>query len=299
MSTKYVLLGAAGYIAPKHMEAIAETGGEIIAAYDPNDSVGIIDRYAPEARFFKKFELFDDFCERFKDDISFASICSPNYLHDSQARWALRSGFSAIVEKPITLSVEQAKDLVSLEMETGREIWGISQLRYHPQIRECYITPHGSGKEEVSIIYYAPRGNWYDVSWKGDPSKSGGVAFNIGVHLFDITSYLFGDLENIVWVHPGRDGRNIAGQYTLERARVSFTLSVAGRFPKRSMKIGDTKIELSSHITKLHQTSYEAILDFHGWRISDLIRGIELCQSIKEFGRSRLPGQTLPFITQE
>ena len=207
----FALIGAAGYIAPRHMKAIKETGNELVAAYDPNDSVGIIDSHFPDAHFFTEFERFDRHMDKLRrrgsGAVDVVAICSPNYLHDSHVRFALRSGADAICEKPLVLNPWNIDGLVEAERATGKKIYTILQLRVHPAIvalREKLLAEPAAGpKHEVDLAYVTSRGRWYLQSWKAEDKKSGGIATNIGVHFFDMLNFLFGDLQHNQVHHLG------------------------------------------------------------------------------------------------
>jgi UDP-N-acetyl-2-amino-2-deoxyglucuronate dehydrogenase len=280
MAKRFALIGASGYVAPRHMEAIKEVGGELVAALDPHDSVGVLDSYFPECAFFTEFERFDRHCSR-RGDIDYVSIASPNYLHDSHARFALRIGADAIVEKPVCLHPRNVEELMKVEDETGQKVWCISQLRYNNGIDAW--EPQNDGPHAVTIIYYAPRGKWYDYSWKGNEEKSGGVIFNIGVHLVDACTYLYGPLQSIVWIHTSRRGRAIAGHLGLENANVSFTLSVDGHFPKRSMTVDNVNIDLTDGMSQGHIVSYQDIVGDGGFGLEDMQETIKICHEIRFF----------------
>ena len=224
----YALIGAAGYIAPRHMRAIASTGGRLVVAYDPNDSVGVIDSHFPDAEFFTEFEQFDrhiDELRRRGSKIDYASICSPNYLHDAHCRFALRSGADAICEKPLVLDPRSIDGLAGIEHETGRRISTILQLRLHPAIialRERFA--NSNKRHKVELTYITSRGRWYHASWKGDDTKSGGVATNIGVHFFDMLSFVFGPVSRNE-AHL-RQVERAAGSLACQRADVSWFLSL-------------------------------------------------------------------------
>ena len=229
---KFALIGAAGYIAPRHMKAVQATGNTLVAAFDPNDSVGIIDSYFPDADFFTEFERFDRHIDKLRrvnngKAVDYVSICSPNYLHDSHMRFALRSGADAICEKPIVLNPWNIDGLQEIERDTGRRINTILQLRVHPAIialREKVQAEKGDRKHEVDLTYITSRGHWYLQSWKGDLKKSGGIATNIGVHFFDMLHFIFGDLQRNE-VHLSEDTR-AAGYLEYSKARVRWFLSV-------------------------------------------------------------------------
>lgn len=281
---KFALVGAAGYIAPRHMQAIRDTGNTLVAAFDPNDSVGIIDSHFPDAHFFTEFERFDrhiDKLSRAGEAVDFVAITSPNYLHDSHMRFALRSGADAICEKPLVLNPHNIDGLLEIEAATGRRINTILQLRVHPSIialREKIIAESTDSKHEVDLTYITSRGRWYQQSWKGKEDKSGGIATNIGVHFFDMLHHLFGELEENV-VHY-KSPTCAAGYLEYERARVRWFLSLnvddipeaqrtAGQRTFRSITIDGEEIEFSGGFTDLHTRSYEEILAGRGFGLEE------------------------------
>lgn len=292
----FLLIGAAGYIAPRHMKAIKDTGNNLVAALDPFDSVGIIDSYFPEADFFTEFERFDRHVEKLKRNgvnIDYVSICSPNYLHDAHIRFGLRIGADVICEKPIVLNPWNIKALEELESEYPGNIYNILQLRLHQSVIELKKKIDAGPKDKVYDIdlqYYTSRGKWYHHSWKGDPSKSGGIATNIGVHFFDMLMWIFGDIkENIVERH---EESFASGKLVLEKGKVNWLLSVDyDRIPEhiratgartfRSIKVGEEEFEFSGGFTELHTYSYQHILDGQGFRISDARNAIQVVHDIR------------------
>lgn len=302
---RFAMLGAAGYIAPRHMRAIRDTGNDLVAAMDVNDSVGIIDSFFPDAHFFHEFERFDRHIDKLRRDreahsaVDFISICSPNYLHDAHMRFALRSGANAICEKPLVLNPWNIDGLLEIEQDTGQQINTILQLRLHPAIiaMRDKVLAANSGKFDVDLTYVTSRGRWYLQSWKGDTSKSGGIATNIGVHFFDMLHFLFGDLQNnAVHVHePTRAG----GFLEYERARVRWYMSLdvndvpaelrkAGQRTFRSITIDGEEIEFSEGFTDLHTRSYEEILAGRGFRLEENRRAIETVSAIRNAPISQL-----------
>ena len=292
----FALIGAAGYIAPRHMKAIKDTGNNLVAAYDPFDSVGIIDSHFPEADFFTEFERFDRHLEKLKRNgtkIDYVAICSPNYLHDSHIRFGLRIGADVICEKPIVLNPWNVDALEELEAEYPGNIYNILQLRLHDSVIALKKRIDDGPKNEVydvDLNYYTSRGKWYHQSWKGDPSKSGGIATNIGVHFFDMLSWVFGDvLESEVHEHGKTQA---SGFLRLQKARVNWVLSVdyenipehirtTGMRTYRSIKIGEEEFEFSGGFTELHTRSYQHILDGKGFRIGVARRAIETVHGIR------------------
>ena len=302
---RFALIGAAGYIAPRHLQAIEATGGVLRAALDPSDSVGIMDSFFPDAHFFTEFERFDrhmDKCRRSAEDeaIDFVSVCSPNYLHDSHMRFALRSGAHAICEKPLVLNPWNLDGLLEMEAATGRSINTILQLRLHPSIRALRDRLHASdrsGKAEVELTYVTSRGRWYLQSWKGNDDKSGGIATNIGVHFFDMLHFLFGDLQESR-VHL-RDELVASGSLEYEHARVRWYLSLDledvpesaradGQRTYRSITVDGEEVEFSGGFTDLHTRSYEEILAGRGFGVEENRSAIEAVSGI----RSATPSQT-------
>ena len=294
----FALIGAAGYIAPRHMQAIKATGHDLVAAFDPNDSVGIIDSYFPSADFFTEFERFDrhiDKLYRANRDrgVHYVSICSPNYLHDSHMRFALRSGADAICEKPLVLNPWNIDGLREIEQATGQKVNTILQLRVHPSIvalRAEVQTENRSSKHEVDLTYITSRGHWYLQSWKGDLKKSGGIATNIGVHFFDMLHFVFGELQGNV-VHYSSDTK-AAGYLEYENARVRWFLSVdvddvpavqlaAGQRTYRSITVDGQEIEFSGGFTDLHTRSYEEILAGRGFGLAENRCAIETVSAIR------------------
>lgn len=305
--TSYALIGAAGYIAPRHMRAIAETGGNLIVAYDPNDSVGILDSHFPNAEFFTEFEQFDrhvDELSRRGQKIDFAAICSPNYLHDAHCRFAMRAGANAICEKPLVLNPSSIDGLSHIERDTGRKISTILQLRLHPAIialRERFAT--SNKRHKVELTYIASRGRWYHASWKGEDEKSGGVATNIGVHFFDMLGFVFGAV-NRNEAHL-REPERAAGSLECERADVSWFLSIdRGDLPEtvrdkkttfRSIKVDDEEIEFSEGFTDLHTRSYEEILAGRGFGLEDVRTSIDIVSTFRNLPIAKANG-VHPFV---
>lgn len=292
----FALIGAAGYIAPRHMEAIKATGNNLVAAFDPNDSVGIIDRYFPDSDFFTEFERFDRHLEKLKRKgiaIDFISVCSPNYLHDAHTRFGLRIGANVICEKPIALNPWNVEALLELEQEYPGKVYNILQLRLHPSVVALKKRVEEGPEDvvyDIDLQYITSRGKWYHISWKGDIEKSGGIATNIGVHFFDMLLWIFGAVEeNKVYDH----GANKAsGFLKLKKARVNWKLSVdrndlpegirnSGQTTFRMLKIGEEEFEFSGGFTALHTKSYEAILDGEGFGIVEALPAIALVSQIR------------------
>lgn len=292
----FALIGAAGYIAPRHMKAIKDTGNNLLAAFDPFDSVGIIDSYFPEADFFTEFERFDRHLEKLKrkgTPIDYVSICSPNYLHDAHIRFGLRIGADVICEKPIVLNPWNIDGLEEIAQEYPGNVYNILQLRLHDNVIDLKKRIDEGPKDAVyniNLKYYASRGRWYHHSWKGDINKSGGIATNIGVHFYDMLMWIFGEVqENIVYEH----GRSMAsGLLKLKKANVNWVLSIdyenipedireTGARTYRTITIGDEEFEFSEGFTELHTKSYENILSGDGFKISEAKRAIELVHQIR------------------
>lgn len=309
----FALIGAAGYIAPRHMQAIKATGNDLVAALDINDSVGIIDSHFPNAEFFTEFERFDrhvDKLRRAEDSrkINYVSICSPNYLHDSHMRFALRSGADAICEKPLVLNPWNIDGLLDIEKDTGHKVNTILQLRVHPSIvalRERVKQGAKNGKHDVDLTYITSRGHWYLQSWKGDLKKSGGIATNIGVHFFDMLHFIFGDLQGNV-VHHSSDTK-AAGFLEYENARVRWFLSVdfedvpeaqrnAGQRTFRSITVDGDEIEFSGGFTDLHTRSYEEILAGRGFGLEENRTAIATVAEIRNAAIAPLVGDYHPFL---
>ena len=309
----FALIGAAGYIAPRHMSAIKATGNDLVAAYDPNDSVGVIDRHFPEADFFTEFERFDRFVDKYRREangIDFFSICSPNYLHDSHIRFALRSGAHAICEKPLVLNPWNIDALINYEKETERKVNTILQLRLHPSIialKEQVKKTRTKEKVDVDLTYITARGRWYLQSWKGDENKSGGIATNIGVHFFDMLHFVFGDLqENKVMF---KDKTKASGYLEYKDARVRWFLSIdhsdlpneireTNANTYRSLTMNGVEIEFSTGFTDLHTVSYKEILNGRGFGLAENRVAIETvadirAQSVKKFS------ETHPLMTNK
>lgn len=291
---RFALIGAAGYVAPRHMKAIKAVGGDLLVAYDPNDSVGILDSHFPDAHFFTEFERFDRHIDKLKragGRIDHMSICSPNYLHDAHCRFALRSGAHAICEKPLVLNPWNLDGLAEVERETGRSISTILQLRLHPAIQalKARIAADARSDHEIELTYITSRGRWYHASWKGDDHKSGGVATNIGVHFFDMLMFVFGPLVRQE-LHYRTETR-AAGLMELERARVRWFLSIdradlpaqrrEGQTTWRSITLDGEEIEFSEGFTDLHTRSYEEIMAGRGFPIAEVRPSIEVVSALR------------------
>jgi len=292
----FVLIGAAGYIAPRHMKAIKETGNNLIAAYDPYDGIGIMDSYFPQASFFTEFERFDRHIEKLKrggTKVDYVAICSPNYLHDSHIRYGLRIGADVICEKPLVLNPWNVDALVELEEEYPNKVNTILQLRHHEAILALKDKIDNGSKDkiyDIDLTYITSRGNWYYTSWKGDASKSGGIATNIGVHFFDMLQWIFGPMQDFS-VHTKTQDTN-AGTLTFQQAKVNWYLSInAENLPEsakekglptfRTLSIEGEEIEFSKGFTDLHTVSYQKILEGKGYGLSDAKNSIEIVSQIR------------------
>ena len=293
----FALIGAAGYIAPRHLQAMRDTDGRLLAAYDPNDSVGVLDSYFPEADFFKEFERFDRHLDQLRRKdvlIDYITVCSPNYLHDAHIRFGMRQGADVICEKPLVLNPWNVAALRENEQETGKKVYTILQLRLHPALialQEQIAQGSKSKKHEVELTYITSRGNWYYTSWKGDQQKSGGIATNIGIHFFDMLIWIFGPVKsNIVHVHTHD---RAAGYLELERARVRWFLSITpdslpayarekGKRTFRSITVDGTPVEFSEGFTDLHTLSYQQILAGRGYELDAVLPAIEVAHRIRE-----------------
>jgi UDP-N-acetyl-2-amino-2-deoxyglucuronate dehydrogenase len=313
MMKRFAIIGVAGYVAPRHLRAIKETGNRLVAAYDPNDSVGIIDSFFPNADFFTEFERFDRHIDKRRragkgGELDFVSICSPNYLHDAHARFALRSGANAICEKPLVLNPWNLDGLLDMERDTGKRIYSILQLRLHPAIRtlrERIANETSNTKHEVDLTYITSRGHWYHQSWKGDIDKSGGIATNIGVHFFDMLHYIFGNLQENV-VHLSTQSK-AAGYLEYERARVRWFLSVdVDDIPAsirandqrtyRSITVDGEEIEFSGGFNDLHTMSYKEVLDGKGFGVEENRTAITTVSTIRDARVSPLKSDYHPFL---
>jgi len=312
MSPKtFALIGVAGYIAPQHLKAIKAINGDLTVAFDPHDSVGVMDSYFPEARFFVEFERFDRHVDKLRrqgGQIGYVSICSPNYLHDAHCRFALRSDADAICEKPLVLNPWNLDALAELERENNHRISNILQLRLHPTVLALKREVAASQKNEfvVDLTYITPRGRWYHTSWKGDEPKSGGIATNIGVHFFDLLIDVFGPVKSkVLHLH---DRNRCAGYLECGRARIRWFLSIdradipaeAGEKAAsyRSIAIDGAELDLSGGFTDLHTRSYEEILAGRGFGIEDVRPSIELISSLRSLPVSPPLGEMHPLASR-
>jgi UDP-N-acetyl-2-amino-2-deoxyglucuronate dehydrogenase len=294
----FALIGAAGFVAPRHMQAIHNNDGRLVAAVDPHDSVGILDRYFPDCRFFTEVERFDRHLEKLRrrpDDerVSWVSVCSPNYLHDAHIRLALRVGAHALCEKPLTINPWNLEQLMELEQDYDQKVYTVLQLRVHPALkalRERLVAQRGLGRHQVQLTYMTRRGAWYLYSWKGDESRSGGLAMNIGVHFFDLLLWLFGPVQSSV-VHAQSPTRT-AGALTLQHADVQWMLSIdandlpaatreAGKPAFRSLTIDGDEVEFSDVFGDLHTDVYRETLAGRGFTLADAQPSIQLVHQIR------------------
>jgi UDP-N-acetyl-2-amino-2-deoxyglucuronate dehydrogenase len=311
MPKNFAVIGAGGYIAPRHLRAIRDTGNRLIAAVDPKDSVGILDQYSFDVKFFTEIERFDRHLEKLRRGseegrVHYVSICSPNYLHDAHIRLALRAGADAVCEKPLVINPWNFDALEELEAETHHRVNTILQLRVHPALialRE--ELQKSSAKHEVELTYITSRGPWYQVSWKGHEDKSGGVATNIGVHFFDLLLWLFGSVNGVRVYHS--DEKRMSGFIELERARVRWFLSVekddlpaaaksGGKTTFRSITVDGKEIEFSEGFTDLHTKVYQETLAGHGFGIKDARPSIELTYAIRTSPVLPKDGLAHPFL---
>jgi UDP-N-acetyl-2-amino-2-deoxyglucuronate dehydrogenase len=305
------LIGVAGYIAVRHLKAIKDTGNNLLACLDKFDSVGLIDSYFPESDFFVEFERFDRHFDKLKrtgTKIDYVSICSPNYLHDSHIRFALRHKADAICEKPIVLNPWNIDALQEIETETGRRVYTILQLRFHPKILELKEKIRNSPKDKVhdiDLTYITSRGNWYNISWKGDIQKSGGVATNIGVHFFDMLGWIFGNVKTNI-VHLSEQNK-AAGYLELENARIRWFLSLdyndiprdakmLGRRTHRSITIDGEEIEFSEGFADLHTLTYSEILAGNGYGLNDARQSVETVYIIRNAKPVGIKGDYHPML---
>ncbi len=306
---KFAIIGSGGFVAPRHMKAIKDTGNIMLASVDKHDSVGILDSYFPNAAFFTEFERFDRHVEKLKshgNQLDFISVCSPNYLHDAHIRFALRYGADVICEKPLVLNPWNLDALMEIEQQTGKRVNTILQLRLHPSIialREKVNASSPDKKYEFDLTYITSRGSWYYASWKGDVEKSGGIATNIGVHFFDMLTWIFGDVkENIVNIHTHD---RAAGVLHFDKATVKWFLSInaetlpeqivaKGQRTYRSFTIDGEELEFSDGFTELHTQSYQQILDGNGFDLNSSRKAIEIVHQIRKYIPIGLEGSYHP-----
>lgn len=307
----FALIGAAGFIAPRHLKAIKETENNLVAALDKFDQVGILDSYFPNADFFTEFERFDRHIDKLKREgtkIDYVSICTPNYLHDSHIRFALRHHANAICEKPLVLNPWNVEALREIENETNQKVFTILQLRHHPSIIALRDKIRNGPKNkiyDVDLSYITSRGNWYQISWKGESAKSGGVATNIGIHFFDMLIWVFGDVKRNE-VHA-LESDHAAGYLELEHARVRWFLSInydhapesvkaAGKRTYRSLTMEGEEIEFSDGFTDLHTTSYREIIAGRGYGLLDAAPAIQVAHDIRHATREGKDDRAHPMV---
>lgn len=305
----FALIGAAGYIAPRHMQAIKDTGNELSVLLDPSDSVGVIDSYFPGAAYFQEFERFDrhiDKLRRKDKAIDYLTVCSPNYLHDAHIRYGLRNNIDVISEKPLVLNPWNIESLEELEKETGRKVYNVLQLRLHPDIQQLKKKIEEGPRDKVydfDLTYITSRGNWYYASWKGDESKSGGIATNIGIHFYDMLSWIFGAVKANK-VHISSHDR-VAGYLEFEKARVKYFLSINkdtlpksalenGNSTYRSLRIEGEEIEFSKGFSDLHTKTYQAVLSGNGYGIEEIKAATSIVHSIRNQEPIGLKGEYHP-----
>lgn len=309
MNRNFAVTGVAGFVAPRHLQAIYDTGNRVVAAVDPHDAVGVLDRYSFDVRFFTEFERFDRHLEKLRRGVDgarvhYVSICSPNYLHDAHVRFALRVGADAICEKPLVINPWNLDALQELERESGRRVYTVLQLRHHPALTELQARMAAEAtpvRHDVTLTYVTARGGWYDVSWKGSEERSGGLVINIGIHFFDMLLWLFGPVVGSeVSV---RTGRRAAGCLELQRASVRWVLSSdpadlpsgaqpGGRSSFRSMTVDGREVQFTDGFTNLHTRVYEEVLAGRGFGIDDARPSIELAYRIRHqaLAASRVAG---------
>jgi len=314
MKKNFALIGAAGYIAPRHMKAIKETENNLVVSYDPYDGIGVMDSNFPQADFFTELERFEDFLSSWSREegksLDYISIMTPNYLHKSHIRLALKSGADAICEKPLVLNPKDIDELKIIEQETGKKVYNILQLRLHPSIIALKekvakaLAENPSKMYEIDLTYLTSRGKWYFESWKGDQSKSGGIASNIGVHFYDMLTWIFGEVEENV-VHVKTPDCN-AGSFKLKNANVRWFLSVnydyipqevrdSGQRTYRSITVDGDEIEFSGGFTDLHTRSYEEILKGNGFGLDEAYGSISTVSTIRNLDPIGLSGNYHPF----
>ena len=310
----FAIIGVAGYIAPRHLRAVKDTGNNLSAAYDIFDSVGIMDSFFPDASFFTEFELFDRHLSKMRREgngVDYVSICTPNYLHDAHIRYGLRLNADVICEKPLVLNPWNIDALAEAEKESGRRVNTILQLRLHDAIISLKNRVAAAPKDkvfDVDLTYITSRGNWYYTSWKGDERKSGGVATNIGVHFYDMLSWVFGDVRQNI-VHVSSFDR-VAGVLELEKARVRYFLSInvdtlpadtkaAGKRTFRSLSMEGTEVEFSDGFTELHTDSYRKIIAGEGFGLADARNAVQIVHDIRHATPLGLKGDYHPLARLE
>lgn len=313
MSVNFAVIGVAGFVAPRHLKAIRDTGNRLVAATDPHDSVGVLDQYSLDARFFPEIERFDRHLEKLRRGpaehrVHYVSICSPNYLHDAHARLALRLGATAICEKPMVINPWNLDQLQALEAESGSRAYTVLQLRLHPAVlelkRRLDSQPPGTW-HQVVLTYVTGRGPWYHVTWKGSVERSGGLGTNIGIHFFDLLVWLFGDVEaNLVHLN---EPKRMAGLLVLRRANVKWFLSVdpadlpfpaepGKRLTHRSLRVDDEEVEFSEGFADLHTRVYEETLAGRGFSTDDARPSVELAYRIRTAPVTPAPADCHPYL---
>jgi UDP-N-acetyl-2-amino-2-deoxyglucuronate dehydrogenase len=284
---RFALTGAAGFVAPRHMQAIRDVGGELVAALDPHDAVGILDRFDRNTEFFTEPERFERHLARLRrghNGIDWLSVCSPNHLHDAHTRLGLRAGANVICEKPLVLTPHNLDALADEELLTGRRVFTVLQLRLVKSLVDLRTTVQCTGRalwHSVEVRYVTPRGRWYQRSWKGEPHKSGGLVTNIGIHLFDLLIWIFGKPEKLMV--KMRTMTTVAGTLQLERATVNWFLSIDGEEPCRKMIVNGEEIFFSDGFSELHTKLYERTLAGDGFGIEDARPAIELVQRLRGY----------------
>jgi UDP-N-acetyl-2-amino-2-deoxyglucuronate dehydrogenase len=311
----FAIIGVGGYIAPRHLKAISDTGNQLLLATDPHDAVGIMDRFFPDCEFYTNIEKFASRLESINRSdnsrrIDYVSICSPNYLHESHIKLALKNGSHAICEKPLVLDLHELDSLATVERETGKKVFTVLQLRLLPQLvalKKEFESSKSSKKHEVSLSYVTSRGSWYNTSWKGDVTKSGGVATNIGIHFFDFLTWMFGSCQDFA-VHLS-ESNQMAGYLELERAKVSWFLSTkrsdlppetqaANKQAYRLITIDGKELEFSDGFTDLHTDVYRDILSRGGFGLGEARPAIELVHKIRSANITPSKGAPHPLIAR-
>jgi len=316
MTNNFAVIGAGGYIAPRHFRAIRDTGNHLVAAVDPKDSVGILDQFGFDVKFFTEIERFDRHLEKLRrgpeeNRVQYISVCSPNYLHDAHCRLAMRVGADVICEKPLVINPWNLDALADLEVETGRKVNSVLQLRVHPELLKLKAQMEADktrSQRDVVLSYITSRGNWYHVSWKGQAEKSGGIAANIGVHFFDMLIWLFGQAGDIRLYHA--DDKRMSGFIELEHARVRWFLSVdaadlpyavqpGGKTTYRSITVDGKEIEFSEGFTDLHTVLYQETLAGRGFGLDVVRPSIDLTYRIRTSSLSPMDALAHPFLLKK
>ena len=315
MKLNFALIGASGYIAPRHMQAIKETNNTLVAAYDPYDGIGIMDSYFPDAKYFNEFERFDRFIDKSRNEksnkIDYISIASPNYLHDSHIRFALKNDCNVICEKPLVLNSNNLHQLIKVQSETKKKIYTILQLRLHSQIIklkkevDLALSKDPNKIFDIELTYITSRGPWYDMSWKGDVAKSGGIASNIGIHFFDMLSWIFGDfIENSTFLKTDHSN---SGFLILKNARIKWFLSIDKKYLPvsasqknmttfRSIRVDNKELEFSKGFVDLHTESYSKIISGEGFGVEQALPSIEIVSLIRNQSISNNKFNAHPFV---